>query len=56
MKLDPSMSTEPPFSSICQQPTSVGSISQVGILVGVTLGGIGVLVGVFVGIGVKVAV
>ena len=45
------MSAEPPFSSICQQPTSVGSISQVGTLVGVgvTLGGTGVLVNVFVG-------
>ncbi len=58
MKLDPSKSTEPPFSSICQQPTSVGSISQAGVLVGVDVGvlvgvNVGVLVSVSVGVGVE---
>src|SRR6185503_13892962 len=57
MKLDPSRRVKPPFSSICQQPTSVGSISQVGVLVGVDVGVfVGVNVGVLVGVSVGVAV
>ena len=57
VKLDPSKRVEPPFSSICQQPTSVGSKTQVGIAVGVLVGvnvGVCVAVDVFVGVSVGV--